>query len=167
MTLHILDPSDRGQRADRAGADDDDRARFHRARAGSRLIGMITPPISPTSRAPNSACRAADVRERAVADLVEVSRRLPELCTAWQATERDRATHRRDGGHCLTDAITGLAATRWQRPNSVTAGRLCDGWRDRRHHEQSSRSDQDNALLLCRRLRRGARTYFAALARSS
>jgi CBS domain-containing protein len=127
------------------------RKRFHHLPVmdHGRLIGMITATDMANHQSANSAYLAADVRKaKSVDDLVDVSRRLPNLHMRL-ANASVTAKHIGEAVSCLTDAITGRLLEMGEKefgPPPVPYVWLAGGSQAR--HEQSSHSDQDNALLL-------------------
>lgn len=144
------------------------RSRFHHlpVTRDGQLIGMITATDLANQQSANSAYLAADVRKaKRVDDLVEVSRRLPNL-HLHLANASVTARHIGEAVSCLTDAITGrlleMAEAELGTP-PVAYVWMAGGSQAR--HEQSSHSDQDNALLLSDDFDAPAHdAYFAALA---
>ena len=114
-----------------------------------KLAGMITATDLANHQSANSAYLAADLRKaKSVSDLVEVSRRLPTL-HLHLANASVTARHIGEAVSCLTDSIT----ARLLEMGEVELGAppvpyvwMAGGSQARR--EQSSHSDQDNALLL-------------------
>ncbi|MCB1802634.1 MAG: CBS domain-containing protein, partial [Gammaproteobacteria bacterium] len=145
------------------------RMRFHHlpvTRQG-KLIGMITATDLANHQSANSAYLAADVRKaKTVHDLVEVSKRLPNLHLRL-ANASVTARHIGEAVSCLTDAITGRLLSMAEDelgPPPVPYAWMAGGSQAR--HEQSSHSDQDNALLLSDDFNKEAHdAYFAALAK--
>lgn len=145
------------------------RHRFHHlpvTREG-RLIGMITATDLANHQSANSAYLAADVRKaKTVADLIAVSERLPNLHRRL-ANASVTAHHIGEAVSCLTDAITGRLLEMAEAelgPPPVPYCWMAGGSQAR--HEQSSHSDQDNALLLSDDVDPERHDdYFAALAR--
>ena len=145
------------------------RMRFHHlpVTRGGKLVGMITATDLANHQSANSAYLAADVRKaKSVADLIEVSRRLPNL-HLHLANASVTARHIGEAVSCLTDSITGRLlemAEQESGPPPVPYAWLAGGSQAR--HEQSSHSDQDNALLLSDDFDPAAHDeYFAALAK--
>jgi CBS domain-containing protein len=127
------------------------RMRFHHlpVTRNGELVGMITATDLANHQSANSAYLAADVRKaKTVADLVEVSSRLPNLHLRL-ANASVTARHIGEAVSCLTDAITGRLLEMAEAelgPAPVPYVWMAGGSQAR--HEQSSHSDQDNALLL-------------------
>jgi CBS domain-containing protein len=127
------------------------RYRFHHlpvTREG-RPIGMITATDLANHQSANSAYLAADLRKaKTVEDLIAVSERLPNLHRRL-ANASVTAHHIGEAVSCLTDAITGRLLEMAEAklgPPPVPYCWMAGGSQAR--HEQSSHSDQDNALLL-------------------
>lgn len=145
------------------------RHRFHHlpvTREG-KLIGMITATDLANHQSANSAYLAADVRKaKTVEDLITVSERLPNLHRRL-ANASVTARHIGEAVSCLTDAITGRLLEMAEAelgPPPVHYCWLAGGSQAR--HEQSSHSDQDNALLLSDKFKEKKHDgYFAALAK--
>lgn len=145
------------------------RMRFHHLPVTDhgRLIGMITATDLANHQSANSAYLAVDVRKaKTLDDLIEVSRRLPNLHLRL-ANASVTARHIGEAVSCLTDAITGrlleMAEADLGAP-PVPYVWLAGGSQAR--HEQSSHSDQDNALLLADEFVPEVHdAYFAALAK--
>lgn len=144
------------------------RMRFHHlpvTRNGA-LAGMITATDLANHQSANSAYLAADVRKaKTVPDLVTVSKRLPSLHMRL-ANASVTARHIGEAVSYLTDAITGRLLEMAEAelgPPPVPYVWMAGGSQAR--HEQSSHSDQDNALLLSDDFDRDRHDeYFAALA---
>lgn len=144
------------------------RMRFHHlpvTREG-KLIGMITATDLANHQSANSAYLAADVRKaKTVDDLVDVSSRLPNLHRRL-ANASVTARHIGEAVSCLTDAITGRLLEMAEEtfgPPPVPYVWMAGGSQAR--HEQSSHSDQDNALLLSNDFRPEHDAYFAEMAK--
>jgi len=145
------------------------RMRFHHlpVTQHGKLIGMITATDLANHQSANSAYLAADVRKaKTVADLIEVSRRLPNLHMRL-ASASVTAHHIGEAVSCLTDSITGRLLEMAEAelgPPPVPYAWMAGGSQARR--EQSSHSDQDNALLLSNEFDADRHdAYFAALAK--
>jgi CBS domain-containing protein len=127
------------------------RQRFHHlpVTRGGELMGMITATDLANHQSANSAYLAADVRKaKTVDDLIAVSERLPNLHRRL-ANASVTAHHIGEAVSCLTDAITGRLLEMAEvelGPPPVPYCWMAGGSQAR--HEQSSHSDQDNALLL-------------------
>ncbi|MEZ5587674.1 MAG: putative nucleotidyltransferase substrate binding domain-containing protein [Sedimenticolaceae bacterium] len=144
------------------------RMRFHHlpVMQHGKLVGMVTATDLANHQSANSAYLAADVRKaKSVTDLVEVSKRLPSL-HLHLANASVTARHIGEAVSCLTDSITGrlleMAEAKLGAP-PVPYVWMAGGSQAR--HEQSSHSDQDNALLLSDEVKPEHDEYFSALAR--
>jgi CBS domain-containing protein len=131
-----------------------------------KLVGMITATDLANQQSANSAYLAADLRKaKNVHDLIEVSQRLPTL-HLHLANASVTARHIGEAVSCLTDAITArlleMAEAELGSP-PVPYVWMAGGSQARR--EQSSYSDQDNALLLSDDFRPEHEEYFTALAK--
>jgi len=134
---------------------------------GERPIGMVTSTDIAHQQTTNPAFLAADInRAQTAEDLVKVSKRLPEL-QIQLANSSASARHIGDVISCITDVITkkliALAEDRLG-PPPVPYAWLCCGSQAR--HEQSSYSDQDNAMIISDEMKPEHDEYFSALARS-
>jgi CBS domain-containing protein len=145
------------------------RKRFHHlpVTRDGKLVGMITATDLANHQSSNSAYLAADVRKaKTVEDLVEVSSRLPKLHLNLAAANVT-ARHIGEAVSSLTDAITERLLEMAEAklgPPPVSYVWMAGGSQAR--HEQSSHSDQDNALLLSDDFDRDRHDeYFAALAK--
>ena len=144
------------------------RKRFHHlpVTRDGKLIGMITATDLANHQSANSAYLAVDVRKaKTVADLIEVSKRLPSLHLRL-ANASATARHIGEAVSCLTDSITARLLQMAEAslgPPPVPYAWLAGGSQARR--EQSSHSDQDNALLLSDEFQPEHDEYFAALAK--
>jgi CBS domain-containing protein len=132
-----------------------------------KLLGMVTATDLAHQQSANSAYLAADVRKaKSVEDLIAVSRRLPAL-HLHLANASVTARHIGEAVSCLTDSITGRLLEMAEAelgPPPVPYAWLAGGSQAR--HEQSSHSDQDNALLLSDEFDEERHdAYFAALAK--
>jgi len=114
-----------------------------------QIVGMITATDLANHQSANSAYLAADVRKaKTVDDLIAVSERLPNLHRRL-ASASVTARHIGEAVSSLTDAITGRLLQMAEAelgPPPVPYCWMAGGSQAR--HEQSSHSDQDNALLL-------------------
>ena len=133
---------------------------------GGELIGMITATDLANHQSSNSAYLAADLRKaKTVEDLVGISKRLPKL-HVHLANANVTARHIGEAVSCLTDSITGRLLDMAEAelgPPPVPYVWMAGGSQAR--HEQSSHSDQDNALLLSDDFDHAKHdAYFAALA---
>lgn len=145
------------------------RMRFHHlpVTRNGELVGMVTATDLANHQSANSAYLAADLRKaKSVEDLVAISQRLPKL-HLHLANASVTARHIGEAVSCLTDSITGrlLAMAESQLgPPPVPYVWMAGGSQAR--HEQSSHSDQDNALLLSDDFDEKLHDeYFAALAK--
>lgn len=144
------------------------RRRFHHlpVTRDGKVVGMITATDLANHQSANSAYLAADVRKAKTADdLIAVSERLPNLHRRL-ANASATARHIGEAVSCLTDAITGRLLEMAEAelgPPPVPYLWMAGGSQAR--HEQSSHSDQDNALLLSNKFKKKTHDdYFAALA---
>ena len=131
-----------------------------------KLFGMITANDLIKQQSTNSAFVASDIRKaKTVEDLVEISRRLPFLQTKL-STAGVTARHVGEVISSITDSITvrllEMAEAEIGAP-PVPYVWLAGGSQGR--HEQSSHSDQDNALLLSDDLQPEHEVYFEQLAK--
>ena len=130
-----------------------------------KLFGMVTATDLANHQSSNSAYLAADVRKaKTVHDLIEVSKRLPNL-HLHLANASVTAHHIGEAVSCLTDSITARLLEMAEAklgPPPVPYVWMAGGSQAR--HEQSSHSDQDNALLLSDDFKPEHDKYFAALA---
>ncbi len=114
-----------------------------------RLVGVLTSSDLAHHQSTSSPYVATQVRKaETVEDLVAASRRLPELVVQL-ASSSATALHIGEAVSTITDAITGRLLEMAEHdlgPPPVTYAWLAGGSQARR--EQSSHSDQDNALLL-------------------
>ncbi len=145
------------------------RMRFHHlpVTRNGELVGMVTATDLANHQSANSAYLAADLRKaKSVEDLVAISQRLPKL-HLHLANASVTARHIGEAVSCLTDSITGrlLAMAESELgPPPVPYVWMAGGSQAR--HEQSSHSDQDNALLLSDDFDEKLHDeYFAALAK--
>lgn len=131
-----------------------------------KLLGMITATDLANQQSANSAYLAADVRKaKTVEDLIEVSKRLPNL-HLHLANASATARHVGEAVSSLTDSITTRLLEMAEDelgPPPVPYVWLAGGSQAR--HEQSSHSDQDNALLLSDDLQPEHDGYFTTLAK--
>ncbi|MDZ7752425.1 MAG: putative nucleotidyltransferase substrate binding domain-containing protein [Gammaproteobacteria bacterium] len=132
-----------------------------------RLVGVLTSSDLAHHQSTSSPYIATQVRKaETVDDLVAASRRLPELMVQLAASSAT-ALHIGEAVSTITDAITGRLlemAEHDHGPPPVPYAWLAGGSQARR--EQSSHSDQDNALLLADDYRPGEHAgYFEELAR--
>lgn len=145
------------------------RMRFHHlpVTRNGQLVGMVTATDLANHQSANSAYLAADVRKaKTVEDLIGISKRLPKL-HLHLANASVTARHIGEAVSCLTDSITGRLLKMAEAelgPPPVPYVWMAGGSQAR--HEQSSHSDQDNALLLSDEFDEEQHDgYFAALAK--
>ncbi|MCB1773032.1 MAG: cyclic nucleotide-binding/CBS domain-containing protein [Gammaproteobacteria bacterium] len=132
-----------------------------------KLEGMITATDLANHQSANSAYLAADVRKaKSVDDLVEVSKRLPNLHLRL-ANASVTARHIGEAVSCLTDSITGrLLQMAEEQLGAPPVPYVWMAGGSQARHEQSSHSDQDNALLLSDDFDKDKHDeYFAAMAK--
>jgi len=132
---------------------------------GDELVGMLTATDLARQQSTNSAYIAVDIRKAStVEDLAQASSRLPAL-QMQLANASATALHIGEAISCITDSITvrllEMAEERLG-PPPVPYVWLAGGSQAR--HEQSSHSDQDNALLIADDMRPEHDEYFAQLA---
>lgn len=130
------------------------------------LIGMITANDVAKQQSNNSAFVATDIRKaKTVEDLVEISSRLPTLQTRL-STAGVSARHVGETISSITDLITmrllEMAEDQFGKA-PIPYVWLAGGSQGR--HEQSSHSDQDNALLLSDEFKAEHEAYFTAIAK--
>jgi len=130
-----------------------------------KLIGMITATDLANHQSANSAYLAADLRKaKSVSDIVEVSKRLPTL-HLHLANASVTARHIGEAVSCLTDSITArLLEMAEEELGSPPVPYVWMAGGSQARHEQSSHSDQDNALLLSDDFKPEHDEYFASLA---
>ena len=132
---------------------------------GDRLAGMLTATDLARHQSTNSAYIAVDIRKaKNLEDLVQASNRLPAL-QMQLANASATALHISEAISCITDSITSRLlemAEEQLGPPPVPYVWLAGGSQAR--HEQSSHSDQDNALLISDEMRPEHDDYFARLA---
>jgi CBS domain-containing protein len=131
-----------------------------------QVVGMLTATDLARHQTTNSAFLATDIRKaESVEDLAEISERLPEL-QFQLANSSATALHIGDAISSITDSLTArlieLAEADLGAP-PVPYVWMCGGSQARR--EQTSHSDQDNALLISDQMRAQDADYFEALAR--
>ncbi len=134
---------------------------------GDRLAGMISVSDLVRHESANAVYLVSEVRKAATLDaLIEASRRLPELQIRLAGSEAS-ARHVGQAVTAVTDALTirliELAQVRLG-PAPMEYAWLAGGSQARR--EQTSHSDQDNALILAGEPDAAAADYFESLARS-
>ncbi len=132
---------------------------------GDKVIGMLTAGDLARQQTTNSAFIATDVRKSSnLEDLIEASNRLPEL-QVQLAYSGVTALHIGEYISSITDSITIRLLEMAEQefgPPPVPYTWLCGGSQARR--EQSTHSDQDNALLIGDEMRGEHKAYFTALA---
>ncbi|MES9979262.1 MAG: putative nucleotidyltransferase substrate binding domain-containing protein [Candidatus Thiodiazotropha sp. 6PLUC5] len=133
---------------------------------GDKVVGMVTATDLARHQSTNSAFFAADIRKaETLDDLVNISKRLPEL--QYQlAISSATALHIGDAISSLTDSITIQLIEMAEAnlgPAPVPYVWLCGGSQARR--EQTSHSDQDNALLISDEMKPEHAPYFESLAK--
>ncbi|MCG7927170.1 MAG: DUF294 nucleotidyltransferase-like domain-containing protein [Candidatus Thiodiazotropha taylori] len=133
---------------------------------GDKVVGMVTATDLARHQSTNSAFFAADIRKAETLDtLASISERLPEL--QYQlASSSATALHIGDAISSLTDSITSRLIELAQMelgPAPVPYVWLSGGSQARR--EQTSHSDQDNALLISDEMRPEHAAYFEELAK--
>ena len=133
---------------------------------GERIVGMVTATDLARHQSTNSAYIAVDIRKaRTVEDLVHASDRLPAL-QMQLAQASATARHIGEAISCITDSLTARLlelAEEQLGPPPVPYVWMAGGSQAR--HEQTSHSDQDNALLISDDLQPEHETYFEQLAR--
>ncbi len=131
-----------------------------------QVVGMLTATDLARHQTTNSAFLATDVRKaEVIEDLARVSERLPEL-QFQLANSSASALHIGDAISSITDAITVRLIEMAEAelgPAPVPYVWMCGGSQARR--EQTSHSDQDNALLISDEMRPEHADYFEQLAR--
>ena len=133
---------------------------------GNKVVGMVTATDLARHQSTNSAFFAVDIRKaETLDDLVAINERLPEL--QYQlAMSSATALHIGDAISSLTDAITIRLIEMAEAelgPPPVPYVWLCGGSQARR--EQTSHSDQDNALLISDEMKPEHEAYFKTLAK--
>lgn len=131
---------------------------------GNEVAGMLTATDMARHQTTNSAYIATDVRKsKSVEDLVRASSRLPELQLQLVKSSAS-ALHIGEAVACVTDAITKrlieMAEVRLGAA-PVPYAWMAGGSQARR--EQTSHSDQDNALIISDRMRPEDDEYFKTL----
>ena len=131
---------------------------------GGKLVGMLTATDLARQQSTNSAYIAVDIRKaKTVEDLVQASSRLPAL-QVQLASASATALHIGEAISCITDSITTRLLEMGEEelgPPPVPYVWLAGGSQGRQ--EQSSHSDQDNALLISDDMRPEDEEYFAQL----
>ncbi len=130
-----------------------------------QLVGMLTATDLARHQSTNSAFIATDIRKaKGIEDLARASHRLPDL-QIQLATAGASALHIGEAVSCITDSITNrlleMAEAKLGAP-PVPYVWMAAGSQARR--EQTSHSDQDNALIISDAMHPGDDEYFAALA---
>jgi CBS domain-containing protein len=133
---------------------------------GNKVVGMVTATDLARHQSTNSAFFAADIRKaETLENLTDISQRLPEL--QYQlASSSATALHIGDAISSLTDAITSRLIEMAEQelgPAPVPYVWLCGGSQARR--EQTSHSDQDNALLISDEMQPEHTDYFQQFAK--
>ncbi len=133
---------------------------------GDKLVGIVTSSDLARHQSINAAFLASDIRKAATLDdLVRTSRTLPELQLQLSNASAS-AFHVGDAVSSITDAITckllALAEVELGAP-PVPYAWVAGGSQAR--HEQTSHSDQDNALILADSVAPAHETYFSTLAK--
>jgi CBS domain-containing protein len=130
------------------------------------LVGMLTASDLARHQATNSAFIATDIRKsQTIGDLAQVSRKLPEL-QLQLANSSATALHIGEAISCITDSITNRLlemAEEQLGPPPVPYVWVAGGSQARR--EQTSHSDQDNALIIDDEMSPADDKYFEKLAR--
>lgn len=132
----------------------------------NQVVGMLTATDLARHQTTNSAFLATDVRKaETIEDLARVSERLPEL-QFQLANSSASALHIGDAIASITDALTVRLIEMAEveiGPAPVPYVWMCGGSQARR--EQTSHSDQDNALLISDEMRPEHAGYFETLAK--
>jgi CBS domain-containing protein len=132
---------------------------------GERLVGMLTATDLARHHSSNSAFIAVDIRKaQSVDELAAASARLPEL-QLQLANSSATALHIGEAVSCITDSLTKRLlemAEEQLGPPPVPYLWMAGGSQGRR--EQTSHSDQDNALFISDEMQPEHEQYFAALA---
>lgn len=133
---------------------------------GDQLVGMVTATDLARQQSTNSAYLAVDIRKaKNLADLVKASNRLPDL-QLQLASASATALHIGEAISSITDSLTVRMiemAEEQLGPPPVPYVWMAGGSQAR--HEQSSHSDQDNALLISNDYQPEHEAYFEKLAR--
>ncbi|MEJ2394972.1 MAG: DUF294 nucleotidyltransferase-like domain-containing protein, partial [Candidatus Thiodiazotropha sp.] len=132
----------------------------------NQVVGMLTATDLARHQTTNSAFLATDVRKaETIEDLARVSERLPEL-QFQLANSSASALHIGDAIASITDALTVRLIEMAEveiGPAPVPYVWMCGGSQARR--EQTSHSDQDNALLISDEMQPEHAGYFETLAK--
>ncbi len=132
----------------------------------SQVVGMLTATDLARHQTTNSAFLATDIRKAdSIEDLAHISERLPEL-QFQLANSSATALHIGDALSSITDSLTVRLIELAEAdlgPPPVPYVWMCGGSQAR--CEQTSHSDQDNALLISDELRPEHQDYFEALAK--
>jgi CBS domain-containing protein len=133
---------------------------------GDKVVGMLSATDLARHQATNSAFMATDIHKaHNLEELVQASSRLPEL-QLQLANSSASAQHIGEAVSCITDSLTARLIAMAEEelgPPPVPYVWLCGGSQARR--EQSSHSDQDNALLISNEMRPEHEAWFATLAK--
>ena len=131
---------------------------------GDQLVGMLTATDLARQQSTNSAYTAVDIRKaKTLENLVQASSRLPAL-QIQLANASATALHIGEAISCITDSITSRLLEMGEEqlgPPPVPYVWLAGGSQGRQ--EQSSHSDQDNALLISDEMQPEHDAYFAQL----
>ncbi|MET0027871.1 MAG: putative nucleotidyltransferase substrate binding domain-containing protein [Candidatus Thiodiazotropha sp.] len=131
-----------------------------------KVVGMLTATDLARHQTTNSAYLATDVRKaETIEDLAAVSERLPEL-QFQLANSSASALHIGDAISSITDSMTTRLIEMAEAelgPPPVPYVWMCGGSQARR--EQTSHSDQDNALLISDEMKAEHEPYFETLAK--
>lgn len=132
---------------------------------GDQLVGMLTATDLARHQSTNSAFIATDIRKaKGVEDLARASARLPELQVHLDNAGAT-ALHIGEAVSCITDSLTNRLLEMGEAelgPPPAPYAWMSAGSQAR--HEQTSHSDQDNAMIISDELRPGDDQYFADLA---
>jgi CBS domain-containing protein len=133
---------------------------------GTRPVGMVTATDLARYQSANSAFMSSDIgKAQSMEELVEASRRLPEL-QLHLAEANTTALHTGEAIASITGALTRRLLQMGEEELGVPPVPyvwVAGGSQARR--EQTTHSDQDNALILSDRLEPAHEAYFEALAR--
>ncbi|MEW8353794.1 MAG: putative nucleotidyltransferase substrate binding domain-containing protein [Candidatus Thiodiazotropha sp.] len=133
---------------------------------GDSVVGMLTATDLARHHSTNSAFLASDIRKAAtVEDLARVSERLPDL-QFQLANSNASALHIGEAISSITDSLTARLIEMAESelgPPPVRYVWLCGGSQARR--EQTSHSDQDNAMLISDEMKPEHADYFEILAK--